>query len=641
MLHTENSDNLITRSETRRAWRLVSIAGALGMLYRQGIQSAPFTKFLEIIGFSDSDFALLSAIGSVALFFQIASGRISAGLQNRKRLWMILIFIARFLVLLLLVAPVFQESRLRVLWILGIILFHHSLDNMAQPIWFSWMADIVPKETLSRHWASRQRVIHTARIFVMIAIIVGVWLFETVLNQMVLGYSILLVVAVVSGLIDITLFRTIPDPPTSLREKPSLLEMIRLPLEDDVFRPFLVFLCSWKLAIALAMPLIGIYVLRHLEMSTTELQILMTVQAVTIVISSRFWGVVCDALGHRTVIQFSAFGRLLMVVLLMLTPPGLAVSFVLALFAFFFEGLAMGGIMVSFQTARLQLSPRENRPIYIGTINLFSMGFAQLLGSFIAWAVLESIEGNIRLQIGPIAISHFHVAFGISLILGSIAWLQAGKIGDENDQPFLVLIRQLFEVNPFLVIRAVVRLDKSSDPKVRVRAARRLGALRARLGLMELASALDDEDEHVRLAAANALGRIASCDVTPHLTRALSDEAPQVQRHAVRGLARIGDDESLRTLIRNLYRVTPLALSESVQAVGRIGNDAAVLPLLDLFQRTRRHWLRQDIARALSQLSGDESPEEILKKLCESEKDFEQDYSEENDPATPPPDDEQ
>ncbi len=547
-----------------------------------------------------------------------------------------MIITARFLVLLLLMAPVFEHTRLRVFWVLGIILLHHSLDNMAQPLWFSWMADIVPKETLSRHWASRQRVIHTARIFVMLAIILGVWLFEKY-GRMILGYSILALVSVSSGMIDVMLFRTVPDPPTEHREKPSVLEMLRLPLQDRIFRPFLVFLCSWKLAIAFSMPLVAIYVLRHLKMSTTELQILMTVQAITIVIASRFWGVVCDALGHRTAIQLSAFGRLIMVVLLMLTPPDMTGNFVIALLAFIFEGFGLSGIMVSFQTARLQLSPRENRAIYIGTINLFSMGLAQLSGSLIAWAVLESIQGNIQLNVGPIIVSHFHVAFMISILLGAIAWLQAGKIGDDNDLSFRDLIRQLFEVNPFLVIRAVVRLDKSTDPKVRVRAAHRLGALRARLGLMELASALDDEDERVRLAAANALGRIASRDVTPHLKRALSDTAPQVQRHAVRGLARVGDEESLRTLIQNLYRVTPLALSESVQAVGRIGNDAAVLPLLNLFRRTRRHWLRKDIAQALAELSGNESPEEILEALCKEEAGSEEDYCEENDPATPPP----
>jgi HEAT repeat protein len=106
------------------------------------------------------------------------------------------------------------------------------------------------------------------------------------------------------------------------------------------------------------------------------------------------------------------------------------------------------------------------------------------------------------------------------------------------------------------------------------------------------------------------------------LERALEDDEPQIQRHAARALGRIGDEDSLRVLLRNLYRSAPWAVGESVSAVGRIGSDAAVLPLLNLFQRTRQHWLREHIARTLSQLSGDESPEEILRILHESEKEI-------------------
>ena len=34
---------------------------------------------------------------------------------------------------------------------------HDMFMNLASPIWASWMADILPKDSLSRQWAKRQR----------------------------------------------------------------------------------------------------------------------------------------------------------------------------------------------------------------------------------------------------------------------------------------------------------------------------------------------------------------------------------------------------------------------------------------------------------------------------------------------------
>ncbi|MFW6303594.1 MAG: MFS transporter, partial [Candidatus Sumerlaeota bacterium] len=376
---------------------------------------------------------------------------------------------------------------------------------------------------------------------------------------------------------------------------------------------------SWKFALSMSMPLVQIYILRHLGMQVWQLQILLTLQAVTTVTFCRFWGMVCDALGHRTAIQSAAFGRVIFLIALMLIPPETSITFTVAVVAFLFEGFGMAGIMVSFQTARLQLSPRENRPMYIGTINVFSMGLSQGIGSFIAWNILRQSQGVVNFPVGPFVFSHFHVVFCVSFFCGIIAWLLAGRIGGNDGMSFRQLLRELFAANPLRIVRASVRLDSAKDPKDRIRAARRLGALGSRLGLRELAAALDDEDPLVRLAAANALGRIQSEETGYHLKRALDDHEPAVQRQAARKLGRVGDEESLRTLLSNLQRPSPLALAESIDAVGYIGNDAAILPLLMLFHRHQQQGLRRRIADALANLSGDERPEEILDILKQAE----------------------
>ncbi len=94
------------------------------------------------------------------------------------------------------------------------------------------------------------------------------------------------------------------------------------------------------------------------------------------------------------------------------------------------------------------------------------------------------------------------------------------------------------------VVPAVVPLLKSSDPRIRARAATTLWGLgpNARAAVPALALSVGDAEMEVRVASAMALEAIGpdSRDAVPALVRALKDREGRVRQWAAKALGKIG-----------------------------------------------------------------------------------------------------
>jgi HEAT repeat protein len=86
----------------------------------------------------------------------------------------------------------------------------------------------------------------------------------------------------------------------------------------------------------------------------------------------------------------------------------------------------------------------------------------------------------------------------------------------------------------------ITALESTKDPRVRIQAARALGAIRDKSAGASLVQALKDEDCEVRYEAAEALGKIKSAHAAEHLVRALKDEERDVRTSVVEALTSIG-----------------------------------------------------------------------------------------------------
>jgi len=606
----------LTGREWRRAWRIITWAGFLGSTYYLlCVAGAPRVKYLTELEATPFDFGLISTLGAVVLAFQIVGSMLSNRVTHRKVLWVTLALIHRLLFLGVLLAPLLSANpRFRIVWILVVLFCHDSLAQVSVPIWFSWMADIVPKESMSRHWAARQRIITLATIFVMIAIAFGFDYFEKA-DQVILGFSILGCLGVLLGAIDILLFLRVPEPPHERVENVPWRQVLLQPIRDRDFRRFLVFMGYWHFAVFLAAPFFGLYVLDDLEYSVRTVQLLGVAGALGVVVSSRFWGLVCDVYGYRPVLQILTVAKAFTPAAYLLAPrnPEIGVTYFAVIW--FIDGVMNSGLMLAFQGPLLKSTPRRNRTMYIAAAYFLAIGVMASIAPAFSGYMIKTVNASDASTGWLARINGYHVAFALSLILRGAAYPLAGRIIEPTAGPIRAVLAQVFSLNSLRVPGLTHKLQEGRREAARVRAAKILGTLRSPMAVGELINALRDESHAVRDAAAGALGEIGSSQAIQPLVDALFDTKSGIQSPAARALGRIGGVDSLRALLRYLHGREPEALAETVDALAHIGDEAALLPLILFFNEAEDETRQRRAAGALARLSRADSLEEVVEML--------------------------
>ena len=608
-----SSSDKLSEAQWRRAWRIITWAGFLGSTYYLlCIAGAPRVKYLTELEATPLSFGLISSLASFALAFQVLGSILANRVARRKPLWIALAMTHRLVFLALLLAPVmFGTPHLRIAWILFVLFCHDSLAQASVPIWFSWMADLVPKESMSRHWAARQRFITGATIGVMILIAVGFHHFETT-NRVVLGFSILGIVGVVLGVVDILMFLAVPEPVHERPENVPWRKIVLQPIRDRDFRRFLTFMGFWHFAVFLAAPFFGLYIMEDLGYSVRTVQLLGTAAALGVVVSSHFWGLVCDVCGYRPVLQILSAAKAFTPAAYLLAPRNPSLGIVYFAVVWFVDGVLNSGVALAFQGPLLKSTPRRNRTMYLAAANFLAIGVMASVAPALSGYVIERVNSP-----GPAwdwlgGWNGYHVVFALSVLLRAASFPLAGRIVEPTAASAATVLKQAFSVTSFRASKWTHRLHDARREEGRVRAAAMLGALRNPMAVGELCGVLHDPSHAVRDAAADALGKIGSSEATQALVAALFDRESGIQSPAARALGHIGTTDALQALLRYLDDPKPVALFDTVDSLGRIGDDVAVLPLVCLFQEVDDEELRIRIAGALAKLSRVDSLEEVI-----------------------------
>ncbi len=606
----------LTKGELHRAWRLVTWAGVLGSTYYTiCVNGIPRVKFLTELDATAADFGLISGLASFAIVFQIAGGVIGNRIRHRKSLWMAMVIAHRLLFLGVLVVPmVVMDPSFRMFWIILVLFFHDMLAQTSGPMFMSWMADLLPRESLNRHWATRQRFITIANMFVMAAIGFGFNYFET--RGLILeGFSIIAGVGVVLGVTDILLFTGVPEPDHARVENIRLRDVLLQPLRDKAFRPFLFYRAYWTLAVSVAAPFFGLYMIDELGLRVLTVQLMGIASALGVTLTSRFWGLVCDTYGFRPSLQFLTLGKIVPPLAFFVVPhePWIAVPF-LTLFMFY-DGALNAGMMLATQGVLLKSTPRHNRGMYIAASSFLSVGIMATLGAIFSGHLVDFLAPRMHYSRGIFTLTGFHAAFALSAFIRFGAFYMVSRMEEPGGLSMGEVIRQLWTRGTLRTVRLVYRLSESRTPAQRMAAAEQLAAIRHPLAMGELISALRDEEKDVRKAAANALGEIGVSEAVEPLSRALFDPASGIQRRAARALGRIGGMDSLKALLENLRHRDSKALGETIDALARLNHDAAYLPLIGLFHDVEDEKLRLHIAAALGRMSQTEELSEVLDLL--------------------------
>lgn len=604
----------LTAEQLRRTWRLVMIAGSLGATYLLiCVNGAPRVKFLTELGATAFDFGLIAAITSLSLGFQILAGAMDTHLTRRKPVWMAIIFSHRTVFLGVLLAPtLFGPGRERIWFIIAFIALHEALTNLGTPLWYSWMADLLPRQTLGRLWATRQWAVTLVSTLLGAGMAVAYYIFE-MRGEAVGGFVVIGGLCLVLGLTDVILFKWVPEPPPERVEGGHLIETLMQPLRDPEFRPFLVFRAWFQFSAALAYPFFTVYMIDQLQISALTTQLVFLMTPVGIILSTRLWGLLCDTYGERPVMVVILCGKMMIPLAFIIAPPIPAVAIPLLVPLLLIDGALNAAFDLSNQGIILRNTPRRNRSMYIAANNFFSIGLAAAVAPLASGAVIMWLAGR-PWEVGIYSFTGYHAVFAISAVMRATAILFALRLPTAGSAPVGVLLRNMLTRRTLRAARYINALTASRSERRRVQVARRLGRLRHPLAVRELTLALKDPSLAVRHAAATALGRIGSGEAGESLAGLLGDPSSGIQREAVRALGRIGGQGSLRALLTNLRRLEPAALAEAADALARIGDPAAVLPLVCLLGETTDPMLRTRLTAALARL-GKTTENDVLSTL--------------------------
>jgi HEAT repeat protein len=116
----------------------------------------------------------------------------------------------------------------------------------------------------------------------------------------------------------------------------------------------------------------------------------------------------------------------------------------------------------------------------------------------------------------------------------------------------------------------ITALESAKDPRVRIHAARALGALQDKSAGASLVQALKDEESEVRYEAAAALGKIKSAHAAEHLVQALKDEERDVRASVVEALTSIGKPAE-EPLVQALNDNDSAIRMGAAEALGKLG----------------------------------------------------------------------
>jgi MFS family permease len=431
-------------SSFRRHWRIVTVAGLLGMTYfRCCLIGAPRTKFLTELGATERHFGIIASLAAVTMAFQLVSGALANRLRQRKPLWMTLFVLHRLTFIGVLCAPgLFTSSTARIWWIIGVLLVHNSLIHLGDPLWFSWMTDLVPEKGFSEHWGRRQRFITIGGIITQVAIAFWFGWYEGQ-GRVVEGFIILGIFGIILGVIDIFLFTMVPEPLHHREKSLPLRQALAEPFRNPQFRPFLTYQIYWRFAMMLAAPFFMVYLIREMGYSARTVQLMLVMHGVGMALASRFWGRICDSHGFRPVLQFVTACKFVVPLTYVILPPIRAVALPFFAAMFVFDGALNAGGRLAMKGFSLRCTPRRNRAMYVAAASFVSLGLAGGLAPLLSGFAIKPLTDLAAFRIGPYAFTGYHAIFALSCVLRASAVPFVNRLHEPESQSMGEMLKSI------------------------------------------------------------------------------------------------------------------------------------------------------------------------------------------------------
>ncbi|HYO09234.1 MAG TPA: MFS transporter [Tepidisphaeraceae bacterium] len=319
----------------RGALGFVTVSGVFGSVWATAIGGAPFSLFARDLGASAFQIGVLAALPFIASLVSMPASLLTERTGARKKIFLISLYAQRLLWLPIAVLPLWLftahgshgPGSAAVLLFMGMILLMHAAGAMGGPAWLSWMADVVPERVRGKYFSRRRQWGIVSAIPA--ALVVGF-----VLDRMTPAgaagaaasaatlqwCAIIFLCAAVFGVIDIDMFRHVPDVRLAPRRSVPIRHLLGRPLRDPQFLWFGGFVATLTFAVSFMGQFVTFYLIEKIGVSGTGIQLMLLVAPMLAqLIVLPIWGNAADRMGKRPVLAIASLG---------LVPVGLGWCFV-------------------------------------------------------------------------------------------------------------------------------------------------------------------------------------------------------------------------------------------------------------------------------------------------------------------------
>ncbi len=320
--------------------------------------------------------------------------------------------------------------------LLGIIAIRGVFVAASVCAWNGWVRDLIPQRILGSFFARRQaRATLVGMVFgLLAAFFVDYWRSGTSGDTEILGYTYALLFGIIFlGFASPAFLLKMPEPMAQppIGPQPSLASTMLEPFRDRNYRPLLIFLFLWGMALNMAIPFFAVYMLQRLELPLTAVIGFSVLSQMFAIFFLQVWGRLADQFGVKVILSLAASLYLLVMLGWIFTtmPERYFLTIPLLVILHILAGVASAGVILGTGTIAMKVSPEGKSTSYLAVAAVatsLGAGLGPLIGGKFAdyFAVRElSLDftwvdpGGIT-EFSAINLTGFDFLFGIAFLLG-------------------------------------------------------------------------------------------------------------------------------------------------------------------------------------------------------------------------------
>lgn len=435
----------------------------------------PLTLLLERLGATGFEIGLLVSVQQIPLMLQVPTAIVLERFHARKIYWFLFALFHRMLWFTPAVVPfVLGATPAAVYTVVIMVGFSTVFAQMATPVWLGWMADLLPRDLSAKFWALRQAAV--TMISVITLFLIGYVLDRFSGPNSFIGFSILFVIAGLTGMADIILHVLVPEPkPHISRITIPVMKKIELIFKNADFMWLTISMMLWYFGLAMIAVFGVVFMKRELRLDYTGISIFVIIGSIGAFAMSPLLGKLAERFGARTLCALILVLGPVMGIGWFFVEPGntqIELSFLgihsipTALYVMLIPQLIAGGFYSGVGLYQMHLSGILSRPhgrMLQMSVHWSLIGGLSALGALIGGKIVDYFKLNPPdMQLYSMPMTYYHVLVIVHLLISLSAAIVLLKVKIKGtDISMADVFRMVRVANP---LRAVIGFYGSLIP---------------------------------------------------------------------------------------------------------------------------------------------------------------------------------